>query len=601
MMTPPSGGRIPWTVLGLLISWIRIAKLTLTAVAVLAASAPVAAAQDQPEFVTAGSHVREETRLLGELEGVNRQSSVVHWPIQAGPVEEDAGVRRWDMTATATADVENQGLRDPTCPKYTSASWNDRITRGEVRLKPVSAAQAVLSGFIEPLPTMFTNERTCPPETSTNVQPWAPLTAFFSASGYDDDGQAWSIPIPITERRLRGSKTVACEGVPQNTDGGYTFTRSCSSTVQWDFKNPYHDRDRDHDGVLNETDNCPDHPNADQADADGNGRGDACDRRLPPTADEVRALAMRFRPWILFDSEERWRPLEIRAFLAEPEVLACQRFMNRPDVCAPALAIVEAPGSDLDTDMYLSVPKRYGEYRSANPACVGVILLDCDSGRASAIYYHASLDDELLYIDYWWFLRNDLDHRGDWEGVTAIVHRGDNKDVLVDIAFASHGGKAWRYQELPRQYVQGERVAVYSSQGKHASYPRPCTRSCRRTIASPEDAPALPEKRFDGRASWGNNPDDACAASKCLRELPAASALTEPPRPAGWAAWGGRWGQGRWGLGWPFEPPKSPGQQGRFSAPGKTQDTSRIAFGDARNLAAARAPPASTRSHLSAP
>jgi hypothetical protein len=35
--------------------------------------------------------------------------------------------------------------------------------------------------------------------------------------------------------------------------------------------------DRDGDGILDADDNCPDDPNADQADLDGDGLGDACD------------------------------------------------------------------------------------------------------------------------------------------------------------------------------------------------------------------------------------------------------------------------------------------------------------------------------------
>jgi hypothetical protein len=35
--------------------------------------------------------------------------------------------------------------------------------------------------------------------------------------------------------------------------------------------------DRDRDGVTDRDDNCAKHPNADQSDIDGDGRGDACD------------------------------------------------------------------------------------------------------------------------------------------------------------------------------------------------------------------------------------------------------------------------------------------------------------------------------------
>lgn len=37
------------------------------------------------------------------------------------------------------------------------------------------------------------------------------------------------------------------------------------------------DPDRDHDGIANDADNCPDVANPDQADEDGDGRGDICD------------------------------------------------------------------------------------------------------------------------------------------------------------------------------------------------------------------------------------------------------------------------------------------------------------------------------------
>lgn len=45
--------------------------------------------------------------------------------------------------------------------------------------------------------------------------------------------------------------------------------------------------DNDLDGVTNSTDNCPDNPNPDQADGDGNGIGDACDLMEPLAVDAV--------------------------------------------------------------------------------------------------------------------------------------------------------------------------------------------------------------------------------------------------------------------------------------------------------------------------
>jgi len=44
--------------------------------------------------------------------------------------------------------------------------------------------------------------------------------------------------------------------------------------------------DTDEDGILDGNDNCPDIPNADQTDSDGNGVGDACDNTAPVAEDD---------------------------------------------------------------------------------------------------------------------------------------------------------------------------------------------------------------------------------------------------------------------------------------------------------------------------
>ena len=48
--------------------------------------------------------------------------------------------------------------------------------------------------------------------------------------------------------------------------------------------------DRDGDGVPDNTDNCPDIANPDQADSDGDGDGDACDPDVPTSGEPMTWL-----------------------------------------------------------------------------------------------------------------------------------------------------------------------------------------------------------------------------------------------------------------------------------------------------------------------
>jgi antitoxin component YwqK of YwqJK toxin-antitoxin module len=54
--------------------------------------------------------------------------------------------------------------------------------------------------------------------------------------------------------------------------------------------------DRDHDGICNHLDNCVDRPNSDQADRDGDGRGDVCDPKPEPQEDEGGGIADEIFP-----------------------------------------------------------------------------------------------------------------------------------------------------------------------------------------------------------------------------------------------------------------------------------------------------------------
>lgn len=303
----------------------------------------------------------------------------------------------------------------------------------------------------------------------------------------------------------------------------------------------------------------------------------------PVSRDEIEDLALRYRPWLRFDSGERWRPLEIGMFRAEPGLEVCRRLRRhgRRDPCRRMSAFPDSAPYNRP-EAYLRIPLRDQGLASPHAECLRGRLLDCDAGPRSSIYYSAYQHRRLLYLDYWWFLRNNdyygptFDHQGDWEGVTATVYRGRLRDVLLDVAFAGHlgGSRAWRYLALPLSHVDSSRVNVYIANGSHAAYPRPCTRRCEQTNGGNGDGVSIrPETRFNGEMSWGNNPTEACLAHDCLRALPKVTRVTEEPRARDWAAWQGRWGNSGGGS------PQSPGRQGRFLRPWDTESTRRQELG----------------------
>lgn len=78
--------------------------------------------------------------------------------------------------------------------------------------------------------------------------------------------------------------------------GGFSYlppTGNLAANADLNFVT-YYDRseepvDTDADGIPDDVDNCPDTPNPDQADSDGDGIGDACDTTDPPTGDEKKS------------------------------------------------------------------------------------------------------------------------------------------------------------------------------------------------------------------------------------------------------------------------------------------------------------------------
>ena len=286
-----------------------------------------------------------------------------------------------------------------------------------------------------------------------------------------------------------------------------------------------------------------------------------------PAATRPIALALRFQPHLFFDGAERWRPVDVDAFLAEPGHQLCTTTPTPPAACTPLVSPAQLTGSGSYLDLRGSRPDGLDAAAPDIATCGRSLstLLDCDLGGRSVIYAHVRAGAAAIAIDYWWFLRYnafsiDL-HEGDWEGVTVVTDHAGAK--VRQVHFAAHSD-VWRYPAGVARLDGGRHVRVYLARGGHAAYPRSCRRVCHQTGS------ALPEGRFDGRRAWVAN-DPALCARRCVRLLPQLG----DGSPASWDAWDGRWGLPTSAL---FAPPRTPSFQPRYQDPFAARGTPRRVF-----------------------
>jgi hypothetical protein len=296
-------------------------------------------------------------------------------------------------------------------------------------------------------------------------------------------------------------------------------------------------------------------------------------------------LAERFRPWLMFDSREKWRPLNVDYMFDEGTQRFC-RTEARAVKCEPhpirnvtefdRLVEGKQAGPTSFVDIAGDTTDSYHGPASCRP------LLDCDRGPRSAIYYHVTESNDRFYIDYWWFLRFNhferlgLDkachlgpareagvcdeHEGDWEGVTVVTHDEKNIEYVV---YAAHKG-TFRYSGHPQLQVREKtHPVVYLAEGSHAAYPLACASACHQPPALAIDGVVeMPEASYDGLAPWGRNAESCVpnAAGSCLFSLDKQH----------WTHW-----QGEWGAGCAAacdgvrlaNSPHSPGVQQRYQTP----------------------------------
>lgn len=303
------------------------------------------------------------------------------------------------------------------------------------------------------------------------------------------------------------------------------------------------------------------------------------------------ALATRLRPRILFDSHERWRPVEVGAFLGERfGDGGGQRLCGRRCGSGRGAGIERlhpgrgAPG-------YLDVhggAENGTDYVSASPDCrARAPAVDCNSGPRAVVYYRRTTHEGLWYWDYWWFLRyndyagpldkcnafNCSDHEGDWEGITVIT-TPSAEPTIVGAIYAAHRNRI--RADAGMVPLSGGRPLVFVAAGTHGSYPYRCSVHCRQ-YAKLGGTVRLPEGSHDGAAPWGGNAEEDCEKHTCVRALPEVEAADDLALPlaGSWAGWPGHWGATcHRGCRFPLlqGSPRSPGLQIRFECPWAVTD-----------------------------
>lgn len=360
-------------------------------------------------------------------------------------------------------------------------------------------------------------------------------------------------------------------------------------------------------------------------------------------------LAMRHRPILLFDGGEPTpRPLSIEQLFDDDRVHQCDdASVGRCD--GPALSgagALRSPGTYLAIDEppglrglarrelaawrtgRVSIPpEQPSGPRTASPAQLastpgapppgtppptlppGVSPASDEPllGAGSRIYVNAvpvrDGKQQLLYLDYWWYLANNptgavkgalcgagmvivgvtcLDHESDWEGITVVLRRKTGIMRPVAVHYAQHNSVVrYDWRALRREWDSDARLndlfarlpdhlgraVVWVARGTHASYARRCAQSCRQVATD------LEERAHDGGLPWVANDAAVCQRVGCLIPLPTAAGGRGP---ASWNAFAGPWGSRNcWGRYYcdSGTPPPAPGAQDRHGNPARYDGT----------------------------
>jgi hypothetical protein len=328
-----------------------------------------------------------------------------------------------------------------------------------------------------------------------------------------------------------------------------------------------------------------------------------------PTAQADLALAMEHRPILLFDDEESvpW-PISVDALFKKGALTLCSNESIIRTDCGDELRHpIELKNGDnhlqLDLDEFGNLDDRArAALKVQREEAASLVPGSKPPGAGSAIYVHPHSTtrdgQELLYLDYWWYLPENpvgvgggalcgagfvipgvtcLNHQSDWEGITVVVDRTGDKPKVKAVHYAQHdhvvrygwGELRARWDKLGNAKVKAlldeipdasRRPIAFVANGTHATYPIPCG-------ACGQGSKTLGEGQRRGDLGWVGNNTDACGRSSCLQMLPTTE---EGEEPALWNAYDGLWGERNCYLTYYCDsasPPSAPGKQGRYEDP----------------------------------
>jgi len=350
-----------------------------------------------------------------------------------------------------------------------------------------------------------------------------------------------------------------------------------------------------------------------------------------PTAQQDLALAMQYRPILLFDRRETApRPLSITALFNEKRVRLCHdQGLARTTCDEPSSdpQLLESGGTHLRLDLpeaealhRLALEEAAAETTSAaeptaETGAAAVATLpeglpptgtvargeDERKGSQSAIYVHpvsvSREGKELLYLDYWWYLPYNPvklgggalcgaglviagvtchTHESDWEGITVVVDRTGKVPQPVAVQYAQHSSVVRYSWSLLREKWDGNGEVESRIGGVGDASQRPLAFVAVGSHASYPlpcnrcrqfPDPRIPEEPHLGNLPWSGNDTNACGKSSCLQMIPTHEGGR---RPALWNGFDGAWGELHCFLTYYCDsgsPPKSPGIQRRYEHP----------------------------------